>query len=283
MEKAEKVEDIKGSYFYKEWLKREGIPVIEDYYIKDVRTERLEPWKRKGGLGVYLNLIGTEDTNDSYICEIPPGKSLNPQRHLFEETIYVVSGNGSTSVWSDGGAKKTFEWQAGSLFAIPLNTWHQHFNGSGDRPVRYFAVTDAPLVMNLFHNEDFIFNNNFAFRDRFDASEDYFSGKGKAFATSSDFFSSKEKAFAARIWETNFISDLRKMELLERNERGAGGRIRLFEIADNTMCAHLSEFPVGTYKKRSEPGTFFHGKHEHRFGRMHHPEGIALLRRDETR
>ena len=243
-EKTTDVEDIKGSYFYKEWLKRECIPVIEDYYVKDVKTQRLEPWERKGGMGVYLNLIGTEDTNDSYICEIPPGKSLKPQRHLFEETIYVVSGNGSTSVWEEGGVKRTFEWQTGSLFAIPLNACHQHFNGSGIRPARYLGVTDAPLVMNLFHNEDFIFNNNFSFRDRFDADDDYFSGRGKA--------------YASRVWESNFIPDIRKVELLEWKERGAGGRNRFFELADNTMCAHLSEFPVGTYKKAHRHGPGAH-------------------------
>ena len=55
------MKEIQGTYFYKEWLKREGIPVIEDYYIKDVKTQDLKPWKRKGGLGVYLNLIGAED------------------------------------------------------------------------------------------------------------------------------------------------------------------------------------------------------------------------------
>lgn len=243
-EDTEKLEVIEKNYFYKEWLRREGIPVIEDYYIKDVKTEKLAPWNRKGGLGVFLNLIGTQDTNDGYICEIPPGSRLSPQRHLYEEMIYIVSGNGATSVWVEGGEKRTFEWHEGSLFAIPLNAWHQHFNGSGMRAARYFAVTDAPLVMNLFHNLDFIFNNNYVFRDRFDDSEDYFNAKGKA--------------YASRIWETNFVSDVRKFELLEWSARGAGGRNRFFELADNTMAAHVSEFPVGTYKKAHRHGPGAH-------------------------
>ena len=54
-----------------------------------------------------------------------------PQRQLFEEMILVLDGRGSTSVWNDAGKKVSFEWQKGSLFAIPLNAWHQHFNGSG--------------------------------------------------------------------------------------------------------------------------------------------------------
>ena len=45
--------------------------------------------------------------------------------------ILVLSGRGSTTVWNDAGARITFEWKDGALFAIPLNCHHQHFNGSG--------------------------------------------------------------------------------------------------------------------------------------------------------
>ena len=235
--------EIRGKTTYQRWLESEGIPVIRDFYIEDVRKVILKPWERKGGLGVYLNLIGTEERNDAYICEIPPGKSLKPQRHLFEEMIYVLQGRGATSVWLEESRKQTFEWQQGGIFSPPLNTWHQHFNGSGNEPLRYLAVTNAPFVMNLFHNLDFVFNNPFKFTDRFTGEEDYFSGEGKS--------------YPERILDTNFLSDVRTIPLEEWKERGAGGQMRL-ELSENTMAAHLSEFPVGTYKKAHRHGPGAH-------------------------
>ena len=237
-------QSIEQESAYQRWLKTEGLPVIRDYYIEDVRAVPLEPWERRGGSGIYLNLIGTGDMNDAYICEIPPGKSLHPERYLFEEMIYVASGRGATTIWQEGGRKQTFEWQAGSLFSPPLNTWRQHFNGSGDTPARLFSVTSAPLVINLFHNHEFVFNNGFAFTDRFDSQDHYFSGQGKS--------------YSGRVWETNFVPDVRGFVLKEWKERGAGGRNIMFELSDNTMCSHISEFPVGTYKKAHRHGPGAH-------------------------
>ena len=39
--------------------------------------------------------------------EIPPGGSLKPQRMMYEESIFVVEGNGSTRVWNDENKKVT--------------------------------------------------------------------------------------------------------------------------------------------------------------------------------
>ncbi len=69
--------------------------------------------------------------------------------------ILILNGEGKTEVWNQDGPKVVCNWQAGSLFAIPLNASHQHFN-TGDKPARYLAVTSAPPVMDLFHNHDFI-------------------------------------------------------------------------------------------------------------------------------
>ena len=64
----------------------------------------LKPWPRRGGKGVFLNHDASRTSNDCYVCEIPPGKELAPQRQLFEEMIYVLDGRGSTAVWNDAGS-----------------------------------------------------------------------------------------------------------------------------------------------------------------------------------
>lgn len=135
---AGEVTKIANTY-YEEWQEKEGIPIVKGYFVVDINTLPLAPWERKGGLGTFINLAGAEFANDCYICEIPPGASLKPQRHLFEEWIYVIKGMGATSIWNEGGAKQSFEWQEGSLFSPPLNAWHQHFN-TGSYPARYIAL-----------------------------------------------------------------------------------------------------------------------------------------------
>lgn len=242
-----------GKSSYDRWVEGEGIPIIKTFFVEDIRTVKLEPWARKGGTGAFLQMEGAGQVNNSYICEIPPGKSLKPQRQLFEESIYVVSGQGAATVWNDPNRKQTFEWQTGSLFSPPLNAWHQLFNGSGSEPARYLAVTTAPTMINLLHNLDFIFHNDFAFTDRFDGRDEYFSGKGTLYGGEYGGFK-----FAGNAWETNFVPDVRSFKLLEYSVRGAGGKNIKFELSENTTACHISEFPVGTYKKAHRHGPGAH-------------------------
>src|SRR5512145_130286 len=161
---------------YRSWAESQGIPVIKGFYVGDIRAVEVAPWEHKGGLGSLINLEGAGGTTDAYVCQIPPGEKLKPQKHLYEEMIYVATGHGATTVWQKEGKKHTFEWGPGSLFAVPLNAWYQHFNGSGSEPARHFAVTNAPFMMNLFHNVDFIFDSDFSFADRFDPGDEGYFG-----------------------------------------------------------------------------------------------------------
>ena len=220
---------------YEQWLIDEGVPVIRDYSVKDVRQLALGSWERKGGKGALINLQGLELVVDAYVCEIPPGGKLKAQRHLYEEMIFVLEGSGATTVWNEGDAKRSFEWQAGSLFSPPLNAWHQHFNGSGKEPARFLAVTQAPMFINLYNDMDFIFDNPFVFKKRFGGDDNFFNARGKL--------------YAGRVWDSNFIPDVLSFKLMEWKERGGKSSNIRFELSNNIMSAHVSEFPVGTYKK----------------------------------
>jgi oxalate decarboxylase/phosphoglucose isomerase-like protein (cupin superfamily) len=219
---------------YTRWVKSEGLDIISALYVRNLRTVELKPWARRGGRGVFINHDASRTSNDCYVCEIPPGGTLAPQRQLFEEMIMVLDGRGSTVVWNDSGARVSFEWKAGALFAIPLNCWHQHYNGAGREPARFVSVTNAPPVINMYEDIDFVFNCTYDFKNRFSGEPDYFSPKGE------------QKGL---LLETNFVADAVSLPLISAKERGAGGGHIRFNMAKGSTNSHISQFPVGTYKK----------------------------------
>src|SRR5262245_4775017 len=165
-----------GPSAYRQFLKKEGIPVYEGGFI-DVNKVELKPWKRVGALGAYIFLEGTAGTVDAWVCEIPPGSQTKAGHHLFEEQILILAGKGRTQFWQRDPKKMlTLEWERGAVFPIPLNAWHRHVN-TGKDPVRMAAITNAPLLIDMFRHADFIFDNDYVFTERFDGRKDYFSSK----------------------------------------------------------------------------------------------------------
>lgn len=94
---------------YEEWKESQGIPTIHGLAVDNVYTVELTPWPARGGSGVFINLDGTGGFNDTYVCEIPPRQSLQPIKHIYEETVFILSGQGATTVWIDDQKKQTFE------------------------------------------------------------------------------------------------------------------------------------------------------------------------------
>ena len=231
---------------YLDWVSKEGIPVTEDYGIDLFKVETAL-WPRYGVKGAAVHLKGRGDFANMFLFDLPPGMATTPQRHLYEEVVYVLQGSGSTQLEFGDGRKRSFEWGPKSMFAIPLNAKHRHFNGSGRERALIVSTTDLPLVMNTFHNDRFIFTNEFDFADRAGKNE-YYSGEGDLITVRP----------GNHMWETNFVPDLASIELKSWGDRGAGGTNIMFVLADGTMHAHISEMPVGTYKKGHRHGPGFH-------------------------
>jgi oxalate decarboxylase/phosphoglucose isomerase-like protein (cupin superfamily) len=249
---------LESQNVYQRFLQEEGIPIVTGFFVEDLNTLEVKPWARLEGEGAYVNLDGNGGTNDCYVAVIPPGKSLAPEQHMFEELIYVLSGRGATSL-RQNGVEQTFEWGPGSLFSIPVNAWHRHHNGSGSVPVRFAAVTTFPLVMSLFNSTRFVFENPFEFTERF-TEEKFNTGDGKLWQSST----------GREVWETNFVPDVVNFKLYDLPRRGAGGSNVTFELGYNSLAAHISQFPVGTYKK-----AHWHGPGAHVFVLSGH--GYSLL------
>jgi uncharacterized RmlC-like cupin family protein len=231
---------------YMIWSEKEGVPVTEDFGVDLLKCPTAH-WPRFAVEGGIVNLKGRGDFVSIFVLDLKPGAQTSPQKHLFEEVVYVLSGHGSTTVESSDGRKHSFEWGPKSLFALPLNARYQHFNASGQEHARLASTNNLCMMLNLFHNEEFVFNNPYEFPER-QGSQKSFSGEG-------DFIPVRP---GRNMWETNFVPDLAAFELKEWSARGAGGSNMMFVLADGTMHAHISQMPVGTYKKAHRHGPDFH-------------------------
>ncbi len=235
MDSVEKRRALRKSPFL-EWCDAEGLAVITGYGVEDLRTAPLSFWERLGGPAAYCHLEGSQGFVGALVAEIPSGKSLRPIRHLYEEQILILEGRGATQFWSDSSNQAvTLEWQAGSLFSPPLNSRHQHFNGSATEPVRFVAVNNIPLMFNVFKSADFIFNMPFEFTNRF--------------AGQKDFFSSEFKPSELEDTSVNFIPDIYAVQLDYHPERGIGFSRLGIHLSGNSMVGHIMAIESGTYKK----------------------------------
>jgi hypothetical protein len=77
----------------------------------------------------------------AHVSELPAGTYSKGRRHDTGVHVIGISGVGYTLVWKEGeGAFERLELRPGSLFALPDETLHQHFN-PGTEPVRYLALS----------------------------------------------------------------------------------------------------------------------------------------------
>lgn len=225
---------------YENFMIEEGIPVHRAGGFLDVRDLELGDWARVGGRGAYLVPDNTVDLLGMYIVEIPPGGLLEPERHLYEEKYWVIEGEGTTEVWSTrSGSRQRFEWHSGSLFAVPLNCWHQLVNGTGRRAL-LLAGTTAPPMINSFFDRSFVFENDYHFAARYDDNPDFYEPQLEALAT---------PELGRAMWKTNIIPDIVHCELPLDNQRSPGYRRIEPHMANSPFWCFIGEHVPGRYSK----------------------------------
>ena len=218
--------------FYRDWIKTSKVPMVEGYSILDAKTQEVQPWPEIGGRGVYLNFAGNVHM-DTAIWEIPDGKALIERHHFYEQIVYVIAGRGYTT-FTQNKQQKKFEWQEGSLFSIPMNLTHRHFNSDSAHPARLLVISTFPFALQSFGSLGLLSNMQYDFEDRFNGSADYFT---------------KSKRIRERWDEANFVKDIRSAEVVLWEERGAGNASMYWDMGGNTILEpHISEFEVGSYK-----------------------------------
>ncbi len=232
---------------YDNWVADQGVPTVSGSFVADAREVPVAPWEAKGAMGTILQ-FSDQRVCDAYVLEIPPKGSTTVQRQLFEEIIVILEGTGSTEIWNADGPRTSFEWSRGSVFSIPINAFHVHHNGSGRDRIRYVALTSAPPVIEAFRDLGFIFENDHVFTERFDDQDPAFFQKPDDYLT--DYYGG--------ILDTNFISDIRKIRLVPREARGSGNQNMYIHLAGSTMFAHVSRFPVASFKKAHRHGPGAH-------------------------
>ena len=150
---------------YEDWARAEGIPIHSGVAL-NLLTLGTEKWARFGLQGAFCHLEGHCDFLTIFLMELTPGASSLPQRHLYEEVCYVLKGHGDTEIELSDGGRRTIEWGPGSLFAPPMNARYRHRCSSSSEPARLVAVNDLRYLMNLYRNEQFLFDAPLNFPER---------------------------------------------------------------------------------------------------------------------
>ena len=221
--------------YYQTWMERQAVPCYRGYSVEDVTQVALQPWDLVGADGALIQLEGMEGFTSCFLVEIAPGEQLKPQRHIFQQFVYVLSGRGRVSVQNPEQGEATAGFSGGDLFATPLNAEYVIAN-EGDVPLRYLSVNDAQSVLDLYHHaDDFVFANPASLPQRLTPWPDYF----EAQVTNT--------LDGGTVHVSNLVRDVPGRGVDKHGGKGEGVDLTTFELAHQTWAGHIASWPVGTY------------------------------------
>jgi hypothetical protein len=224
---------------YEQWLENEGVPIHTGYHVPDISAIPRGDWPRLGSKAAVFHLRGMDGFTLSYVVEVAPGEALRPQRHMYEELLYAWQGSGVMTLFGrDGTEAVDVPWQKGTLMAPPLNCRYQIRNTS-DELALVVGVTNIPMVMDMFYNEDFVFGSDAWFGDRMDALRSALDDGPRTYLSERG----NNIMEAAKFDNVDMLADEADLRRSTTSQAMHG----VFSIAGNTLAGHLAQEPVGRY------------------------------------
>ncbi|MPZ16225.1 MAG: hypothetical protein GEU73_17710, partial [Chloroflexi bacterium] len=222
-------------FTYDRWMESMGIPIHRGYCVEDLRTVPLGRWDERACDACFIQLAGQEGVSEARVTEVRPGDTLPPLKLSADEAIYVASGRGLTTVWTDDGSmRKSFEWQEHSMFLVPRGYWHQISNARGDQPARLLNFNYLPIAMSAVPDPEFFFNNPSAKPYRLASGDDLYSAAQEVKREGG-------QSSVGVFWVGNFFADMRAWDkLVPFWGRGAGGYTVFINFPGSEMSCHMS-------------------------------------------
>lgn len=212
------------------------LEIVRGYFAGPLRRMPLRRWESRNIDAVFIDLIGAESLAGMFVAELRPGESSAPIRQIYDETYYVLSGHGSTTIETRHGTIQ-FEWGPHSLFAIPLNCRYRLHNGSGKEPARLVSTNTLPIVFSFYRDVDFIFDNPHDF-ERF--TPDVISNPTSAIIYEPD---TKKTLSDVNVYEALFIPDVLQLTRGDAGVRGEGTTLINIETVNSVISDHVCEVP----------------------------------------
>ena len=230
---------------YTRLVRGEGLDIISAHYVPNLHTVELKPWARRGGSGVFINHDASRTSNDCYVCEIPPaarpraaapavrGDDLRPRRPRLDDGVERRRRSASPSSGRRARCSRSRS-TPGTSTSTARAASRRVMSPSPTRRRSSISTRTSTSCS----------TRSTTSSDRFNGEPDYFATKGE------------QKGL---LLETNFVADAVNLPL----DLGEGARRRRRRISASTwprgsMNSHISQFPVGTYKKAHAHGPGAH-------------------------
>lgn len=217
---------------YERFLAERGTQVVRDGHVPSLVDLELSPTP-EGTSAVAVQLPGMEGLSSMEVLELPVGHETLKTRHLYEEYVLVLGGQGSVTFYGSNGAVRELEWRRESVFAIPLNMAFTLRN-TGDEPARLALINNAHLWMDLLGDSAAAFACDLSFPDR------------ETQVLDADFTPGLHQVGRRTAYRGPVFHDLASVPLPEHAFiRGPGFGYLLLQLTGGVYGSHVGELPQG--------------------------------------